>query len=234
MPKEIVYKISQDLKDKSVEEVITYIYKRFNVKTAFASSLGAEDQVLTDIIVKNAKELKIFTLDTGRLNPETLDTLDRTELKYSKKITVFYPKSELVEDFVNTHGINSFYESVEKRKACCYARKIEPLQRALKPLDAWITGLRREQSVTREEMQLVEWDKANNLIKFNPLIEWSELDVWDYIKKENVPYNKLHDLGYPSIGCAPCTRAIKDDEDIRAGRWWWENPEHKECGLHKR
>lgn len=229
-----VDKINRVLKNKPLPEVIKFIYDEFDSKVALASSLGAEDQVLTDVIVKNAKELKIFTLDTGRLNPETLDTLDKTELKYSKRITVFYPKSELVEDFVNTHGINSFYESVAKRKACCYARKIEPLQRALKPLDAWITGLRREQSVTREEMQLAEWDEANNLIKFNPLIDWSEQDVWDYIKKENVPYNKLHDLGYPSIGCAPCTRAIKDGEDIRAGRWWWENPEHKECGLHKR
>lgn len=231
---EYVNELNTKLEGKSSQEIISFIYKEFGSKVALASSLGAEDQVLTDIIVKNAKGLKIFSLDTGRLNPETLDTLDATELKYSKKLEVFYPEAKNVQDFVNSNSINAFYESIEKRKACCFARKIEPLQRALKPLDAWITGLRREQSVTREGMRVVEWDEGNQLIKFNPLIDWSEEDIWNYIKKEGVPYNKLHDLGYPSIGCAPCTRAIKDGEDVRAGRWWWENPEHKECGLHKR
>lgn len=224
--------LQEALQGKTTEEVLSYILNEFGSKVALASSLGAEDQVLTNLLLKTDKNARIFTLDTGRLNPETYDVLDRTNLKYGVKLEVFYPDYKKLEEFVNTKGINPFYESIENRKMCCGIRKIEPLKRALSTLDLWITGLRRDQSVTREEMQIVEWDEGNNLIKLNPLIDWSEDDVWNYIKENRVPYNKLHDLGYPSIGCQPCTRAVKDGEDVRAGRWWWENPEHKECGLH--
>lgn len=231
---EIINKLNEELKDVSTLEVIEYFLKEYKDKIALASSLGAEDQVLTDMILKTDKDAKIFTLDTGRLNPETYNVMDATNLKYSVKLDVYFPKLENVENLYKTQGVNGHFESIDNRKNCCKIRKIEPLKRALKGLDVWFTGLRSSQSVTREEMKLVEWDEAFGLIKVNPLINWSEDDVWTYIKKNSVPYNKLHDQGYPSIGCAPCTRAVKDGEDIRAGRWWWENPEHKECGLHKK
>ena len=157
-----------------------------------------------------------------------------TKSRYKINIDVYFPIAEKIQKMVNEKGINLFYDSVENRKECCFIRKIEPLQRAFKGLDAWICGLRRDQSVTRQDMKLVEWDDNNKLIKINPLIDWSEEHLWDYIKENNVPYNKLHDKGFPSIGCQPCTRAIEKGEDVRAGRWWWENPETKECGLHKR
>lgn len=160
--------------------------------------------------------------------------MDATNLKYGIKIDVFFPDNENVQKLYKTQGVNGHYESIENRKNCCNIRKIEPLKRALKDVEVWVTGLRASQSVTRTDMPLVEWDENFNVIKVNPLINWSQEDVWDYIKTNKVPYNKLHDQGFPSIGCAPCTRAIKDGEDIRAGRWWWENPEHKECGLHKK
>ncbi|RXJ97930.1 phosphoadenylyl-sulfate reductase [Arcobacter sp. CECT 8986] len=231
---EIINKLNEELKDVSTLEVIEYFLKEYKDKIALASSLGAEDQVLTDMILKTDKDAKIFTLDTGRLNPETYNVMDATNLKYSVKLDVYFPKLENVENLYKTQGVNGHFESIDNRKNCCKIRKIEPLKRALKGLDVWFTGLRSSQSVTREEMKLVEWDEAFGLIKVNPLINWSEDDVWTYIKENSVPYNKLHDQGYPSIGCAPCTRAVKDGEDIRAGRWWWENPEHKECGLHKK
>jgi phosphoadenosine phosphosulfate reductase len=180
------------------------------------------------------KTAKIFTLDTGRLPYETYSVMDNTNLKYGIKVDVYFPEAKEVEELYKTQGINGFYESIENRKRCCFVRKIQPLQRALKGLEVWITGLRASQSVTREQMQLVEYDEANGVIKLNPLLAWSEQNVWDFIKENKVPYNKLHDQGYPSIGCAPCTRAVKEGEDIRSGRWWWENPEHKECGLHKK
>ena len=159
--------------------------------------------------------------------------MDTTNLKYNIKVNVYFPNDKDVEALYQKQGINGFYESVENRKSCCYVRKIAPLKRALKGLDIWVTGLRASQSVTRTDLHAFEYDEGNQVIKFNPLIAWSEEDVWEYIKKNHVPYNKLHDKGYPSIGCAPCTRAVKDGEDVRSGRWWWENPEHKECGLHK-
>ena len=177
---------------------------------------------------------KIFTLDTGRLFPETLRLLDRTNKKYAISIQVFFPDYKLVEEMVNRDGINSFYDSIEKRQLCCRIRKLEPLKRAFQGLEAWICGLRKEQSVTRHNLQLVEWDEVNNLIKFNPLMDWTEQQVWEYIHQNQIPYNRLHDQGYPSIGCEPCTRSIEPGENIRAGRWWWESPDHKECGLHKR
>ncbi|WP_419777216.1 phosphoadenylyl-sulfate reductase [Malaciobacter marinus] len=230
----IIDELNEQLKNSSTQEVIEFFLNQYRSKVALASSLGAEDQVLTDIIFKNDKSSKVFTLDTGRLNPETYDVMDATNLKYGVKLDVYFPNLDKVEQLYQTQGINGHFESIDNRKKCCNIRKIEPLKRALKNLDVWFTGLRSSQSITREDMKLVEWDEAFKLIKVNPLINWSEKDVWDYIKANSVPYNKLHDKGYPSIGCAPCTRAVKDGEDIRAGRWWWENPEHKECGLHKK
>ncbi|RYA22674.1 phosphoadenylyl-sulfate reductase [Malaciobacter halophilus] len=230
----IIDELNEQLKNSSTQEVIDFFLNQYRSKVALASSLGAEDQVLTDIIFKNDKSSKVFTLDTGRLNPETYDVMDATNLKYGVKLDIYFPNLDKVEELYQTQGINGHFESIDNRKKCCNIRKIEPLKRALKNLDVWFTGLRSSQSITREDMKLVEWDEAFKLIKVNPLIKWSEKDVWDYIKANSVPYNKLHDKGYPSIGCAPCTRAVKDGEDIRAGRWWWENPEHKECGLHKK
>ena len=231
--KELVEKLNKELENKSTQEVVEFFFKNFE-KVALSSSLAAEDQVLTDLMLKENKNATIFTLDTGRLHPETYDVMDATNLKYGVKIDVFFPLNEKVQELYQTQGINGHYESIENRKNCCNIRKIEPLKRALRGLDVWITGLRAAQSVTRVDMPLVEWDENFKVIKVNPLINWSEENVWDYIKENRVPYNKLHDKGFPSIGCAPCTRAIKDGEDIRAGRWWWENPEHKECGLHKK
>lgn len=230
----IIDELNEQLKNSSTQEVIEFFLNQYRSKVALASSLGAEDQVLTDIIFKIDKSSKVFTLDTARLNPETYDVMDATNLKYGVKLDVYFPNLDNVEQLYQTQGINGHFESIDNRKKCCNIRKIEPLKRALKNLDVWFTGLRSSQSITREDMKLVEWDEAFKLIKVNPLIKWSEKDVWDYIKANSVPYNKLHDKGYPSIGCAPCTRAVKDGEDIRAGRWWWENPEHKECGLHKK
>lgn len=218
--------------DVSTEKVLTHFLQTYKARIALASSYGAEDQVLTDMITKIDPVAKIFTLDTGRLSEETYAVMDQTNKKYGIKVDVYCPQQSEVERLYQTQGINGFRESVENRKMCCQVRKLEPLRRALEGLDVWITGLRRAQSPTRETMQLIEWDEANSLIKLNPLIEWSEEKVWDYIKTYKVPYNALHTQGYPSIGCAPCTRAIREGEDIRAGRWWWENPEHKECGLH--
>jgi phosphoadenosine phosphosulfate reductase len=194
--------------------------------------MGAEDQVITHILAKLSKSANIFTLDTGRVFPETYDLLHRTVNRYGLQIKSFYPDTTQVEEMVNSKGINLFYESIENRKLCCHVRKIVPLRRALTGMDAWITGLRREQSVTRTDLKIVEWDGGNGLIKINPLLEWTEEQVWDYIKNNSIPYNKLHDQGFPSIGCQPCTRAIKKGEDLRAGRWWWEMPDSKECGLH--
>ena len=231
--KELVEKLNKELENKSTQEVVEFFFKNFE-KVALSSSLAAEDQVLTDLMLKENKNATIFTLDTGRLHPETYDVMDATNLKYGVKIDVFFPLNEKVQELYQTQGINGHYESIENRKNCCNIRKIEPLKRALRGLDVWITGLRAAQSVTRVDMPLVEWDENFKVIKVNPLINWQEADVWDYIKTNRVPYNKLHDKGFPSIGCAPCTRAVKDGEDIRAGRWWWENPEHKECGLHKK
>ncbi|MFW3427520.1 phosphoadenylyl-sulfate reductase [Aliarcobacter butzleri] len=231
--KEDLKNINKELENKTTIDVIAYFLDNFK-NVALSSSLAAEDQILTDILLKKNKNASIFTLDTGRLHPETYDVMDATNLKYGIKIDVFFPDNENVQKLYKTQGVNGHYESIENRKNCCNIRKIEPLKRALKDVEVWVTGLRASQSVTRTDMPLVEWDENFNVIKVNPLINWSQEDVWDYIKINKVPYNKLHDQGFPSIGCAPCTRAIKDGEDIRAGRWWWENPEHKECGLHKK
>ena len=224
--------LSEKLKGKSPQEILRFFIEQYEGNVALGSSLGAEDQVLTDMIAEIDKSTKIFTLDTGRMFPETYKVLDETNKKYSIQIEVYFPDRDKVEHMVRKKGINLFYESIENRKECCSVRKIEPLKRALKDVDIWITGLRKDQSVTRFFTPLVEWDESNRLFKVNPLLEWSEKMVWSYIKEKEVPYNELHDKGFPSIGCQPCTRAIKPGEDVRAGRWWWEAPEHKECGLH--
>lgn len=198
----------------------------------FASSLAAEDMVLTDFILRNKLNIDIFSLETGRLHKETLGMLDHIKDHYDYEVKLFKPETEAVSQYVQQHGLNAFYDSVEMRKECCKIRKVEPLNRALSGKKAWITGQRRAQSATRNELAVQEDDVAHAMQKFNPLTDWSEDDVWHYIRSNNVPYNALHDKGYPSIGCEPCTRAIQPGEDVRAGRWWWENPESKECGLH--
>ena len=198
----------------------------------FANSLGAEDMVLTDLIARNGLPIEVFSLDTGRLPAETYELIEAINLRYEISVRLYFPRHELVEDYVQTHGINGFYQSVEQRKACCHVRKVEPLQRALSGKGAWITGMRAQQSATRADLPVQQTDADNGLEKFNPLADWSEQEVWAYIKTRDLPYNALHDRFFPSIGCAPCTRAISIGEDIRSGRWWWENPESKECGLH--
>jgi phosphoadenosine phosphosulfate reductase len=198
----------------------------------FANSYGAEDMVLTDLIAKENLAIEIFSLDTGRLPAETYTLMADVENTYTIKPMVFFPRHEAVENYVRTHGINAFYESIELRKACCHMRKVEPLQRALSGKQAWITGMRAEQATTRSNLPTREYDAGNKLEKFNPLSDWTEKEVWAYIRMYSVPYNDLHDQFYPSIGCAPCTRAVAMGEDIRAGRWWWEDPTSKECGLH--
>lgn len=201
-------------------------------EVTFANSFGAEDMVLTDLILGGKLPIEIFSLDTGRLPPETYTLMGEVEKRYGIHIKVYFPNAMSVEQLVRTHGINLFYQSVELRKACCGVRKMEPLARALAGKRAWVTGLRAAQSVTRSALAVREFDAGNGLEKFNPLSDWSEAEVWAYIRINDVPYNALHDQFYPSIGCAPCTRAIALGEDIRAGRWWWEDPESKECGLH--
>ncbi len=198
----------------------------------FANSMGAEDMVLTDIIMRESLAIEIFSLDTGRLPVETYDLMAATEKTYNTKLKVFFPQAESVETYVRFNGINAFYESIDLRKSCCFMRKVEPLQRALKGKKAWITGMRAEQSSTRVDLPFRQFDEGNKLEKFNPLSDWTEQEIWAYIRMHAVPYNKLHDQFYPSIGCAPCTRPIAMGEDIRAGRWWWEDPLNKECGLH--
>jgi phosphoadenosine phosphosulfate reductase len=198
----------------------------------FANSLGAEDMVLTDLIAKHQPDIDMFSLDTGRLPQETYDLMQKVRNKYSVPLKVYYPDAAQVELYVAEHGVNGFYDSVENRKACCHVRKVEPLKRALVGTKSWITGMRREQAVTRDGLQASAFDAGNGIQKFNPLLEWTNAEVWEYIKANDVPYNALHDQFYPSIGCAPCTRAITPGEDIRAGRWWWEDPQNKECGLH--
>ena len=198
----------------------------------FASSLAAEDMVLTDLILKAQLPIGIFSLETGRLHKETLEVLEKVKAHYGYDIAIYRPEAAAVEEYVSKNGLNAFYDSVEMRKECCRVRKVEPLGRALAGKQAWITGQRRSQSTTRAELAVQEDDAAHNMQKFNPLADWSEQDVWDYIHANSVPYNSLHDRGYPSIGCEPCTRAIQPGEDVRAGRWWWENADSKECGLH--
>lgn len=199
---------------------------------AFASSFGAEDMVLLDLIAANAPEIEVFTLDTGRLPEETYRLMSRVRERYPLAVRVYCPQTEELEGYIERNGPEAFYQSVAQRKECCHVRKVEPLRRALEGKRAWLTGLRREQSPDRQSLQFREWDEKNGLEKFNPLLEWSWDEVWTYICENKVPYNSLHDAGYPSIGCAPCTRAVTPGSDVRSGRWWWEGAESKECGLH--
>jgi phosphoadenosine phosphosulfate reductase len=199
---------------------------------AFANSLGAEDMVLTDLIARFVPEIAMFSLDTGRLPKETYDLMQEVRKRYNIPLNVYFPDNASVERYVAQNGVNGFYDSVEARKACCFVRKVEPLRRALSGKGAWITGMRRDQAVTRGNLEMSSFDADFGLQKFNPLLDWSHKEVWAYIRHNDVPYNKLHDQFYPSLGCAPCTRSVTPGEDIRAGRWWWEDPENKECGLH--
>lgn len=231
----LIKNYNERFKNSTSREVLAFFLKEFKNKIAFASSLGAEDQVLTHIIVSIDPSIKIFTLDTGRLFPETYELIEKTNSRFKINMEIYFPTTKHVEKMVKERGINLFYNSIENRKLCCNIRKIEPLHRALKGYEVWITGLRKEQSITRNNNALVELDENNHgLVKLNPLINWTEEQVWEYIEQYNIPYNKLHKEGFPSIGCQPCTRAIKPGEDIRSGRWWWEMPEHKECGLHQK
>jgi phosphoadenosine phosphosulfate reductase len=224
----------QEFESKTAQEVLAWALGKYKNRVALASSFGAEDVLLIDMMVKIEPKARIFTLDTGRLNQETYNVMDAIREKYGIDIEVYFPDTAAVQKMVREHGLNLFYNSVEFRKMCCGVRKVEPLGRALSTLDAWITGLRREQTFTRANVNKVEPDADHgNIVKLNPIADWTHNQVWEYIKKHNVPYNALHDQGYPSIGCEPCTRAIKPGEDLRAGRWWWEiNAGQKECGLH--
>jgi len=227
-------KSSEEIESFPAEEILAWAFETYHPRIALACSFQAEESVLIDMMHRlRGSDFRVFTLDTGRLNQETYDCMDAIRERYGIRPEVFFPDSTRVEGMVHEHGLNLFYKSVEDRKLCCGIRKVEPLSRALKELDGWMTGLRREQAVTRADVRKVEIDRDHGgIVKINPLVDWSHKQVWDYIRENNLPYNKLHDLGYPSIGCAPCTRAIQPGEDIRAGRWWWENPETKECGLH--
>lgn len=216
----------------SIPDALQKLAEAFPGGLTFSTSFSAEDQVITDQISGSGVPVAVFTLDTGRLFPETYSTWSRTLERYPITIDAYYPAAEKIQEFVRQYGPNSFYESVDNRKQCCHIRKVEPLKRALAGKAVWITGLRAEHSPNRGDMQVLEWDEANQIIKYNPLVHWTTDEVWAYINGHNVPYNSLHDKGFVSIGCAPCTRAIRAGEDFRAGRWWWEEQSKKECGLH--
>lgn len=229
-------KLAEQLGEKfnksTAEEILTYFLTHYKGRIVQGSGMGAEDQVITRMICAIDKTTRIITLDTGRLFQETYDLIQKTNEHFGIKIEIYFPDYEKVERMVKEKGINLFYENLENRQLCCHIRKNEPLKRALKGMEAWICGLRKDQTLTRFDNKAVEWDKQHSLIRVNPLINWTEKQVWDYIREHQIPYNILHDKGYPSIGCLPCTRAIKPGEDPRAGRWWWENKGPKECGLH--
>ena len=218
---------------KTPQEVLKWSLDNFHPRIAMASSFGAEDVVVIDMLIKINPKARIFTLDTGRLNQETYDVMDEIRKKYNVTIEVMFPDQNEVEQMVRVNGLNLFYDSVGNRKLCCGIRKVHPLNRILSTLDGWITGLRADQNEVRSNANKIEFDEQHNgIIKINPIIEWTWEQTWDYIKKYDIPYNKLHDKGFPSIGCEPCTRAIKSGEPLRAGRWWWESDSQKECGLH--
>jgi phosphoadenosine phosphosulfate reductase len=216
----------------TIPEAIRLLVTEAPGGVTFSTSFSMEDQVITDFISLAQVPVSIFTLDTGRLFPETYSTWSRTLEHYGITIDPYYPEAEKIQEFVREYGPNSFYESVDRRKQCCYIRKVEPLKKALAGKAVWITGLRAEHSPNRSDMQLLEWDESNSVLKYNPLLHWSTAEVWQYINEFTIPYNPLHDRGFISIGCAPCTRAVKPGEDFRAGRWWWEDQTKKECGLH--
>lgn len=224
--------IKAELANFNTVEKLRFLADQYPGKVIFSTSFGWEDQAITHLIFSNNIPIKVFTLETGRLFPETYYVWNRTLEVYNQPIHAYYPKNELLQDMVNTKGPNSFYESVANRKECCYIRKIEPLKRALQGNEIWVTGIRAEQSANREDMHDLEWDEGNQLVKFHPIFDWTLDEVKSYIKDNNIVYNTLHDKGFPSIGCAPCTRAVQPGEDFRAGRWWWEDQSKKECGLH--
>ncbi len=227
-----ILKLSEQASELSIEEVLYELVNQFPGKVTFSTSFSFEDQAVTHKILKNDLPVSIFTLDTGRLFPETYSVWNSTNENFHTKVTAYYPDQSLLQDFVAEKGPNSFYESVENRKSCCYIRKVEPLKRALKGKAIWITGLRAEHSENRHDMPQVEWDEGNQVIKYHPILHWTSEEVKKYINDNNIPYNPLHDRGFVSIGCAPCTRAIRPGESFRAGRWWWEDSTKKECGLH--
>jgi len=230
--KEQLPKLSKIASTQSISDVIKHLCEEFPGKVIFSTSFSYEDQAIAHEILSNKLPVKIFTLDTGRLFPETYSVWSRTNEFYETNIQAYYPQHPAVEEYVTVKGPNAFYASVENRKECCHIRKVEPLQRALKGNAVWITGLRAEHSPERKGLELFEWDETNNIIKYNPLLHWNTEETIAFIHKFNIPYNPLHDKGFVSIGCAPCTRAIRAGEDFRAGRWWWEDNSKKECGLH--
>ncbi|MBC7616844.1 MAG: phosphoadenylyl-sulfate reductase [Pedobacter sp.] len=228
-----VAQLKYNLQHLNLVQQIQFLSEKFKDKIVFSTSFGLEDQVITHLIFSNNIPIRVFTLETGRLFPETYYVWNRTLEIYNRPIHAYYPQTVAVQEMVNLKGPNSFYESVENRKECCYIRKIEPLKRALVGNEIWITGIRAEQSVNRDDMENLEWDEGNQLIKFHPIFNWNLEEVRSYIKNNNIVYNTLHDKGFPSIGCAPCTRAVQPGEDFSAGRWWWEDQSKKECGLHE-
>lgn len=216
----------------SMADFLSLLVRQFPGQVTFSTSFSFEDQVIAHEILSHGLPISVFTLDTGRLFAETYSVWSRTNEKYQQNVKAYYPDHSLLQEFVQEKGPNAFYESVDNRKKCCYIRKVEPLKRALAGNAIWITGLRAEHSPDRNNLTILEWDDSNQIIKYNPLLHWTTEQVRKYIDDNNVPYNPLHDKGFVSIGCAPCTRAIRPGEDFRAGRWWWEDAAKKECGLH--
>jgi len=233
MNRQDIEKLNYEFSNKSPRDIICYALERFGEsRTILASSLSIEDQVLTEIFAKNSTSPRIFFIDTGRHFQSTYDLMEETSSRYGFKYEVYAPSNEQLEKIVSEYGPNMFYESVDLRKKCCEVRKVEPLKRVLATVDVWVCGLRREQSFTRKDIEVFEWDYAHQKLKINPLAYWSEEQVWEYIRSKNIPYNSLYNKDFRSIGCQPCTRAVKKGEDVRSGRWWWEDPDKKECGLH--
>jgi phosphoadenosine phosphosulfate reductase len=241
MNRDDVSRLARELKDAGAPELLRFFIEKYAPKSgaaggkdriALATALGAEGQVLTHMIMNIRPESRIFILDTGRLPEETHRLISRMRERFGIRYEIYFPDTGDIEEMESLHGPNLFYDSVEQRMMCCNARKVKPLKRVLRTLDVWITGLRRGQSVTRDAVERIEWDEGNGIIKLNPLADWSEEEVWDYIRTNDLPYNTLYDDGYPSIGCAPCTRPVVPGEDPRSGRWWWEHPNQRECGLH--
>lgn len=232
--REDLERVNREAEEWTPEEVVGWALDTFHPRIAFASSFGVEDVVVIHILASVRPDARVFTLDTGRLPAETYEVMERVRERYPLPLEVHFPERQAVETLEKEKGFFSFRQSVEERKRCCGIRKVEPLGRALGTLDAWITGLRREQAVTRTTLPIVEIDESHGgIVKINPIAKWSESKTWSFVRTNGIPYNRLHDQGYPSLGCAPCTRAIKPGEDVRAGRWWWENPDTKECGLHR-
>ncbi len=218
--------------ENSISQLHAAVAEYGNV--CYANSLGLESMVLTDLIWEAVPQIEIFSIDTGRLFPETYELIKRLQQRYGRSLKIYYPESAKVDDWVEKHGVNGFRDGIEQRRGCCVARKVEPFRRAISGRGAWVTGIRRGQSASRALAAPVEWDGEYGLHKISPLLDWSDREVWDYIRRKRLPYNTLHDVGFPSIGCSPCTRAVQPGEDSRAGRWWWERADSRECGLHPR